>query len=469
MSSSCESSPIRDFTNLTQSPEQFRGHREKTVGSPSSIMENIDLCVTLLGPQKPPALPLRQELLSEGVECVLGAKGVCNSAVTQEQNRREIELLEKLDSLELKLKKKRYFKQSRRRKKGLMILKELRSELENSASGISYSLYLEEIARLHIESQRREEVADMVESELATMFENLGGDRSLNTSLDTSLDFTLEEASNNDDTTTVSTVQTKGSNSTDHDKASTQLQDTIRTESDHVFKAKSYGCPEEDTNIVLDHYDGDSVSDGNSEDRDNELNLSMSKHTMEESPSFSEGTWGTNSSRFSADTMIVSNITIDKFSSKVKVEIGNENDCNKTIGGLESVAEDATIVSCSSASVVRFKGVKPSTEDNLSRAKALLANARELQRSYSGSSLGSSGSFTSNAIPENSYIDENNTYPNIVPSFIPEKDRYHLFVNAACPWSHRAVLVRSLKGLQDVISMSYISCTFRPRDRKSVV
>ncbi len=36
----------------------------------------------------------------------------------------------------------------------------------------------------------------------------------------------------------------------------------------------------------------------------------------------------------------------------------------------------------------------------------------------------------------------------------PEAGRYHLYVSLACPWSHRVVLMRQLRGLEDVISMS---------------
>lgn len=34
--------------------------------------------------------------------------------------------------------------------------------------------------------------------------------------------------------------------------------------------------------------------------------------------------------------------------------------------------------------------------------------------------------------------------------------RYHLYVSLACPWAHRAIIVRGLLGLQDVISMSVV-------------
>jgi putative glutathione S-transferase len=34
--------------------------------------------------------------------------------------------------------------------------------------------------------------------------------------------------------------------------------------------------------------------------------------------------------------------------------------------------------------------------------------------------------------------------------------RYHLYVSLACPWAHRAVIVRELKGLQDAIGMTVV-------------
>jgi putative glutathione S-transferase len=38
----------------------------------------------------------------------------------------------------------------------------------------------------------------------------------------------------------------------------------------------------------------------------------------------------------------------------------------------------------------------------------------------------------------------------------PDPGRYHLYVSLACPWASRAVIVRQLKGLQDVLPMTVV-------------
>ncbi|EJU01623.1 hypothetical protein DACRYDRAFT_67545 [Dacryopinax primogenitus] len=41
--------------------------------------------------------------------------------------------------------------------------------------------------------------------------------------------------------------------------------------------------------------------------------------------------------------------------------------------------------------------------------------------------------------------------------FEPEKGRYHLYVSYACPWAHRTLIVRALKGLEDILPVSVVS------------
>ena len=40
--------------------------------------------------------------------------------------------------------------------------------------------------------------------------------------------------------------------------------------------------------------------------------------------------------------------------------------------------------------------------------------------------------------------------------YAPEKGRYHLYVSHACPWAHRTMITRALKGLEEAISVSIV-------------
>ncbi|MDF2118940.1 glutathione S-transferase family protein [Roseiarcaceae bacterium H3SJ34-1] len=45
--------------------------------------------------------------------------------------------------------------------------------------------------------------------------------------------------------------------------------------------------------------------------------------------------------------------------------------------------------------------------------------------------------------------------------FKAEPGRYHLYVAFACPWAHRTLIMRALKGLQDMISISVVHWLMR--------
>eukprot|EP01117_Protostelium_nocturnum_P012417 TRINITY_DN4585_c0_g1_i1.p1 TRINITY_DN4585_c0_g1~~TRINITY_DN4585_c0_g1_i1.p1 ORF type:complete len:340 (+),score=52.26 TRINITY_DN4585_c0_g1_i1:77-1021(+) len=42
--------------------------------------------------------------------------------------------------------------------------------------------------------------------------------------------------------------------------------------------------------------------------------------------------------------------------------------------------------------------------------------------------------------------------------FPPDSNRYHLYVALSCPWAHRTLVVRALKGLEDAITVDVTNC-----------
>ena len=46
--------------------------------------------------------------------------------------------------------------------------------------------------------------------------------------------------------------------------------------------------------------------------------------------------------------------------------------------------------------------------------------------------------------------------PSGMGGFKAEPNRYHLYVSLACPWAHRTMIYRKLKGLEDIISISVV-------------
>lgn len=61
--------------------------------------------------------------------------------------------------------------------------------------------------------------------------------------------------------------------------------------------------------------------------------------------------------------------------------------------------------------------------------------------------------------------------PSGVSGFKAEVGRYHLYVSLACPWAHRTLIFRALKGLEDMIDISVVhwfmgsdGWTFAPGD-----
>ena len=53
--------------------------------------------------------------------------------------------------------------------------------------------------------------------------------------------------------------------------------------------------------------------------------------------------------------------------------------------------------------------------------------------------------------------------PSGTGGFAAEAGRYHLYVSLACPWAHRTLIMRALKGLEDLISVSVVHWRMRER------
>ena len=47
--------------------------------------------------------------------------------------------------------------------------------------------------------------------------------------------------------------------------------------------------------------------------------------------------------------------------------------------------------------------------------------------------------------------------PSGTGGFEAERGRYHLYVSLACPWAHRTLIFRALKGLEDMVTVSVVN------------
>ena len=69
-----------------------------------------------------------------------------------------------------------------------------------------------------------------------------------------------------------------------------------------------------------------------------------------------------------------------------------------------------------------------------------------------------SGAFQRPTTSFRNYITaDGSTGPTGEGGFPAEAGRYHLYVSLACPWAHRTLIFRTLKKLEDVISVSVVS------------
>lgn len=90
----------------------------------------------------------------------------------------------------------------------------------------------------------------------------------------------------------------------------------------------------------------------------------------------------------------------------------------------------------------------------------LLVNGKWQDRWYDTASTG--GRFVrKDAAFRNWVTPDGAAGPSGVGGFRAEAGRYHLYVSLACPWAHRTLIMRALKGLEDMISISTVHWLMR--------
>lgn len=86
----------------------------------------------------------------------------------------------------------------------------------------------------------------------------------------------------------------------------------------------------------------------------------------------------------------------------------------------------------------------------------LLVEGRWVDQWYDTASTG--GKFVRSEAPFRSWITaDGSAGPGGEGGFKAEAGRYHLYVSLACPWAHRTLILRALKGLEDMITVSVVN------------
>jgi len=387
--------------------------------------DNVDILFSIVGGQKPPKLPLREERQSHGIECIYDAKGIGHAVVSKEKKRKEAILMEKLNRVERKLEKKRSFRRTKKRKRALAMIKELKYQLENSASGISYKMYLDELRRVK-KTMKNTDVNDDCSQESNSTVNSTNVERKVMTALDSLLndpDFHLAGGEEDNNTIDESLLSIDSSHT---GKSSTNEKDSLLCYPDGVLRHPEGETRQQDE-------EGEE-NDTTNDDRWN--NVSIDAMSL------------------SGKTCNSGKTTITSYTSKTHQA---SNKSHATL--LKKEQKPSPVVKSPSSSSVRFKDVKLTTDDNLAHARALLNSARDLKTSFSYES-------TSNTI-SNSPSHVESVAPPLVAGptkeieFFNENERYHIFASYD-EWSHCTLLVRALKRLQDIVSVSFVDCKWDP-------
>jgi glutathionyl-hydroquinone reductase len=375
----------------------------------------VDIVFAITGCKESPSLPLREELNTNGFEMVYNAKGVGEAAVEKEKRKKEKELLKQIKSIERKLEKKKSYRRSKMKRRAMKSIREFRKKLEHSTNGITYEVYLEEL-RLRQEA-----------SELALTIDSLQEieDKRCLLNDEYSEDLMLAHTSHIEN----------------------QFKSALECMSEADFH--SLGKSSNDSSIISMSSFGDFTSEDRTDD------------------SYEERIHNYESDDNHSDVSPVRNgMKVDASSICTKTTVVTESTVSAS--NVHNSTSRQDIDSKTNSNTVRFKDVKPTTQDKISKARLLIDQAKNMHLSFSGesNSVASSG-ITDDQLSTDDSSEEGFQNANIsertkLQIFAMDQNRYHLLVYEACPWSHRVLITRALKGLEKSISVTRVPCSWDP-------
>lgn len=442
------------------------------------------------GGGKAPKLPLREELLIEGVELVYNAKGTGKSAVSKDKERRDARLIKKLKRLENKLDQKGLYKGRKKRKKALAIVKDLRKQLENSAIGISYQRYLDE---LNLMKKRRKQKLSFDDSSQMSGISVDNKTEPIERKVMNAIQTILDDPDINIDTLDDETASDTNSSVWDFS--------TISMDSSSAFGGNS---------IDVSHNDNSTIQDISTIDNNNEDDNSVSKWnnvTTDTKISWDDNTTFQEESSViyknnETDNRSCNDVTVHSMPIEINVDghISENEDnyretygsskCKNYAGDNKSLAGDTIISGTSSKTTIRMgnhdngnifrhenrgkimtksksdndlqsNDLRPPLNETLAQAKALLESAKSIKESFSNDSADKSSESKSH---QGDSCKISNTITSLGIQIVAESNRYHLFVSHACPLSHMCLIVRALKRLENTVSITYVNCKWEPEE-----
>ena len=343
----------------------------------------VDIIFTITGCKQPPTLPLREELNSNGFEIVYNAKGVCEEAVAAKE--RKEALLVKIKSIEHKLQNARSYRRSKKKEKALQTIRELKAKLQAADAAVDSRTYLDQLSRARPVKHVSTEEENTEKMKYKESFEDKKShiDISFNSCKDEDISFRGFE---------VEEEQMLSVTSIDHDEIEDDISKVLEyMDDDKSLSSSSSSFDDDDdddsgdsftldSNLIKDQFESDlhpgnvvvgNHSSSRTKHEKFELNDSESNDTDD-------------------DTVISAKweqVNIDSpFENKKARERA------PGIGSITYYYTSPDIVGPTKSKTVRFKNVKPTTEEALEKCRALTQRVRIMQLSFSGdnNSVGSS-------------------------------------------------------------------------------